>query len=160
MSETDSAYLKTTSRLGDVISAIQFLGSYSFYKLDFEKIAQRISGSSDLAKYWESLLNEHPEFFRIDSTGKKASLVWRRSFKRNYHVDMQKSVDINSLSNEEKNRISRRPLTSEEIGVLVSTAINLHSRAIEHNKENRWLTGPLFTILGIVLGAFLTYIQK
>jgi len=154
-----SQYLENDYRLGDVIAAIQVMGSYSFYKLTYEKWAHRISGEDrdeKGASHWKKVFEEHPEFFRLDTTGQKASLVWRRSYRRIYSVDQQKELEaseISTLDDKGKNRLSRSPLTGEEISILINTAINLHTRAIEQNKEHRFLSVPLFGLLGVVLGA-------
>jgi len=47
-------------------------------------------------------------------------------------------------------------LENEQVETLIKTAIELHSRAIAHEQEKRWLIPLLFALLGIVLGAILT----
>jgi hypothetical protein len=139
------------------------MGKYGFYKLDFKMWAMRISGDENKEEDWKSLFKEHPEFFRLDAEGKKASLVWRRSYRKRYSVDEQKEIsktEYDKLTTEEKKRISRTPLTGEEILTLINTAINLHTRAIEQNKEYRWLSSPLFSLLGVVLGAVIAFCAK
>ena len=161
--ESNSPYLKYDNRLADVISAIQVMGKYGFYKLDFKQWAMRISGDENMEVYWKDLFIEHPEFFRLDSEKKKASLVWRRSYRKRYSVDKQKEIssdEFEKISSDEQKRISRKPLTGDEILTLINTAINLHTRAIEQNKEYRWLSSPLFSLLGVVLGAFIAFIAK
>lgn len=161
--KTKSPYLYGENRLGDVIAAIQVMGSYGYYKLDFEGWAIRISGDKNKADHWKRVFLEHPEFFRLDTAGVKASLAWRRSYRRRYSVDLQKELSLaeyQDLSNEERARISRIPLSGSDISVLLNTAINLHARAIEQNKEYRWLSSPLFSLLGVVLGVFLGLISK
>jgi len=160
--KSNSPYLKS-GRLGDVIAAIQVMGKYAFYKLDFAQWSMRISGDQSKADHWEKVFREHPEFFRFDSEGKKVSLVWRRSYRKRFNVDEERNLsfeEYSALEPAEKHRISRAPLTGEEISVLVSTAINLHTRAIEQNKEYRWMSSPLFSLLGVALGAFLVWLGK
>jgi hypothetical protein len=65
-----------------------------------------------------------------------------------------------SRKTEAKSRISRVPLTGEEILVLINTAVNLHTRAIEQNKEYRFLTPLLFSLLPTALGGFLVWLGK
>ncbi|WP_338586182.1 hypothetical protein [Pseudomonas sp. MAG733B] len=158
-----SVYLKGHNRLGDVIAAIQVMGKYGYYKLDFETWATRISGDKTKSDHWKTIFSEHPEFFRFDTEGKKASLVWRRSYRRRYAVDEQRELtfsEYNNLSELEKSPISRAPLTSEEISVLISTAISLHERAIQQNQETRWLSSPLFNLFGVAFGALLGWLIK
>lgn len=153
-----SPYLKE-QRLADVIAAIQVMSTYKFYKLDFSGWSNRISGSEDNADHWERVFSEHPEFFRLNSDKGKVSLVWRRSHQRNFHVDKEQVLtrdQIDDLPGEERNnRISRSPLTNGDIATLITTAVDLHSRAIASEKEKRWLLPSLVTILAVCLGAII-----
>ena len=154
-----SPYLNDDQRLADVIAAIQVMGTYKFYKLDFKGWSKRITGTEDDSEYWKNIFEQHPEFFRLNNDKQKASLAWRRSHQRTYHVDKDKVLtkeECESLSNEEKNnRLSRVPLSNSDTATLISTAINLHTRAIESEKEKRWLFPALVTILAVLLGALL-----
>lgn len=136
-----SPYLNSHNRLAEVIAAIQVMGSYKFYKLTFADWADRISGDVNEADKWKKVFIEHPEFFRIDQTKQKASLVWRRNHPKNYDVDNRKEISKNeflSLSKENKSRISRTPLSNEDISMLIETAINMHTRALQLKQDIRW----------------------
>lgn len=156
-----SPYLRDSNRLGDVIAAIQAMGAYKFYKLDFAGWADRLSADESLAEKWKLVFLEHPEFFRLDSARAKASLVWRRQFPKRYDVDAKKTLthaEYDALTNDQKLRVSRVPLPSADIKALVDTAVNLHSRALEHQKDKRWwvaLAGAAGALVGSVLGALL-----
>ncbi len=154
-----SKYLSEENRLADVIAAIQAMGTYKYYKLDFKGWSKRISGTENNSKYWENVIIEHSEFFRLNSDEDKASLVWRRNYQRTYHIDLNKALtreECNSLPEKERQeKISRQPLSSENISVLVNTAINLHNRALEKEKESRWWVLPLTGISGIIIGTLL-----
>ncbi len=156
-----SPYLRDPGRLGDVIAAIQAMATYKFYKLSFAGWADRMSADEALADRWKLVFLEHPEFFRLDSTREKASLVWRRQFPKRYDVDAEKaltSAEYETLTNEQKIRVSRVPLSSSDIKALVDTAVNLHSRALEHQKDKRWwvaLAGAVGGLVGSVLGTLL-----
>lgn len=153
-----SPYLKD-QRLADVIAAIQVMSTYKFYKLDFSGWSKRITGSEKNESDWKVIFDEHPEFFRLSSDHNKVSLVWRRSYKRNFHVDREKTLsteELNSLpSNEKSERVSRAPLSNNDIATLISTAVDLHSRAIESQKEKRWLLPSLVTVVAVCLGAII-----
>lgn len=152
-----SPYLSEANRLADVIAAIQAMGTYKFYKLDFAGWSKRISGTSSNSEYWKKIIEEHPEFFRLDNKGKRASLVWRRNYQRTYHVDKNEILSREQceiLSEEERSsRISRVPLSNDDISVLINTAINLHNRALEKEKASRWWFTPIVGLLGVILGA-------
>lgn len=140
----DSPYLESC-RLGDVIAAIQVLAYYEFYNLEVNKWAERITGDAADATSLETMFRDHPEFFQLRTTenGLWASLVARRSFTRSYDVDAKKEIPKNEVI-ERKNdpeaakRLTRRPLTPEETAVLIRTAVDLHSRAVEQRKAGRW----------------------
>jgi hypothetical protein len=153
MTSNVSPYLKNDHRLADVIAAIQAMGTYKFYKLDFNKWADRISGDESQVNHWKEVFKQHPEFSRLDSQQKKASLVLRRQHQKLFDVDNEEKITKDKFKNlleNEKMRISRMPLRSDEIATLVKTAINLHSRALEQKKEDRWL----FTLLAPALAGF------
>lgn len=153
-----SAYLNEPGRLGDVIAAIQAMATYKFYKLTFEGWADRISGDKERADHWKRVFEEHPEFFRLDSERKRASLVWRRQYPRRYFVDEERTLSSNELSDlptdTQANRISRTPLSASDISTLVKTAIDLHSRALDARKETRWWI-PLGAATGSLIGAII-----
>src|SRR5687767_14487112 len=86
------SYLKK-ERLADVIAAIQALGAYKYYKLDFDEWADRITGDKAKSDYWKDVFKEHPEFFRISTRQDQVSLVWRRQLPKNFLVNAN---DINS----------------------------------------------------------------
>lgn len=158
MTGSSSPYTEHNHRLADVIAAIQVMGTYKYYKLDFFRWADRISGDENTADHWKQVVVQHPEFFRLDTTGEKASLVWRRQHQKLYHVDREEKIsreEFFALSPDEKRRVSRTPLTSEELATLIQTAIDLHSRAVAHKKESRWWTSPVFGLAGVALGALL-----
>ncbi|MBD1571544.1 N-carbamoyl-L-amino acid amidohydrolase [Aliivibrio sp. S10_S31] len=158
-----SPYLKDHQRLGNVISAIQVMGKCGFYKLDCADWAKRITGNENNADEWRVIFKEHPEFFRFGDGEVKAALVWRRSYRKRYNVKEERNLsfsEYSALSEEQKKDISRTPLTGDEIAVLIQTAIELHSRAIEQNREYRWLSTPLLSILGGSIAALIGWFSK
>lgn len=154
-----SPYLVSPKRLADVIAAIQFLGIYKFNKLTVEKWAERIGSDPVSAPDWRTVFKEHPEFFRMGSTEKKVSLVWRRAYQKRFDVDTQEIVDraeYRLRDKQAKSRVTRAPLEDEQIATLVRTAIDLHDRAIAQKNESRWWIPIVVGFVGIVLGAALT----
>ncbi len=154
-----SPYLAAHDRLADVIAAIQAMGTYKFYKLDFAGWADRISGDESEASHWKEVFEQHPEFFRLDSQRKKASLVWRRQHQKLFDVDKESTItraEFRNLSSAQKDRVSRMPLRSDELATLISTATNLHSRALEHKKDARWWISGAIGLAGVIIGASIT----
>ena len=152
----ESPYLSNPTRLGDVIAAIQAMGTYKFYKLSFEGWADRITGDGSQGDYWKRIFQEHPEFFRLDSARAKASLVWRRQYAKHYDVDSETRIspqEYKVLLPERKKRVSRDPLSPADIKTLIDTAINLHSRAVELQRDRGWWKSPLLTAVAALIGA-------
>jgi hypothetical protein len=156
-----SPYLRDPNRLADVIAAIQAMATYKFYKLSFAGWADRLSADATQSERWKAIFLEHPEFFRLDSPREKASLVWRRQFPKRFDVDLGSEIsgiEYDQLSSEQKFRVSRNPLTSSDIKALIDTAVNLHSRALEHQKDKRWwvaLASAIGGLIGSILGTLL-----
>ena len=156
-----SPYLDDSQRLGDVIAAIQAMATYRYYKLSHEDWADRIAADKAQASKWRAIFIAHPEFFRLDSAREKASLVWRRQFPKRYSVDtgqILSHAEFESLNESQRLRITRTPLTSLDIKALVDTAVNLHSRALEHQKDKRWwlaLAGAAGGLVGSLIGNLL-----
>lgn len=140
----DSPYLKPC-RLGDVIAAIQVLAYYKFYRLEVSEWAERIAGNAGNAAALQEVFADHPEFFQLSegSAGQKAALVARRSFTRSYDVDAASEIARDEAMARRDDpeawaRLSRRPLTPDETAVLIRTAVDMHSRAVEQRKAGRW----------------------
>ena len=75
--------------------------------------------------------------------------------------------ELDPLTREKRDELTRRPLTSDQIQALMTTAINLHDRAIAQQQEGRWrvalwtqiavaVIGFLGVAIGAVIGAVLT----
>ena len=153
---TQSPYLSSAHRLADVLAAIQAMGNYKFYKLDFPGWADRISGDTSQAGHWAQVFRDHPEFFRLDPTKQRASLVWRRQHPKLYHVDEQRQLtraEFQALPDPDKARVSRIPLDAADVQSLMATAVELHSRAIEQVRERRWWIPVAASAIGGLLGA-------
>jgi hypothetical protein len=156
--KSGSPYLQNEKRLADVIAAIQVMGTYRYYKLDFASWADQITGDRNEADHWRQVFEQHSEFFRLDSKREKASLVWRRQYPKRYNVDTGASItkeEFINLPDEKKERISRTPLDAETIKSLVQTAIDLHSRELERLQDKRWWIPLIVSGVGGLIGAIL-----
>lgn len=158
-----SPYLTSANRLADVIAAIQAMATYTRYKLTFEEWADRLSADKTRALYWKAVFEEHPEFFRLDGTKTRASLVWRRQYPRRFDTELDKILstpEYRTLPASDQERIQRVTLTPADIKTLIDTAINLHSRAIAERTEKRWwlpvLTSGIAALIGAGIGALLS----
>ena len=153
MTHAKSPYLGS-GRLERVLAAIQILGSYDWASREASSWAAKLETVRE-SEDWLKLFKDHPEFFRVSNDG-WVSLRWRHGYDRIYSVaehrelTPQEIAALAATSHEEK--LSRKPLTPEQIAGLMNTAIELHGRAIAHEQERRWLTPFLFPILGAMLG--------
>lgn len=157
-----SPYIANKNRLADVISAIQAMAVSPFHMCSFEQWSKNITGVTTSADHWKKIFEDHPEFFRLDSTRTLASLVWRRQFPKQYHVDLGRQIsdeEFKVLPSEKRDRLTRGPLSPADIKTLIDAAINLHSTAVELRREGRWWAQALITaaagLVGAVLGAWL-----
>lgn len=158
MSGNKNPYSSNSNRLADVIAAIQVMGTYKFYKTDFNGWADRIEGDERNGNYWRAIFEERPEFFRLDSKREKASLVWRRNYQKLYNVDLECSIsreEYRKLTDRERERFSRTPLSNDDIATLMDTAIKLHNSELENNKDSRWWITASFGLAGVIVGAIL-----
>lgn len=85
--------------------------------------------------------------------------MWRRQFPKRFDVDSTRvlsSDEYEALTAAQRLRISRVPLAASDIKTLVDTPVNLHSRALEHQKDRRWwvaLAGAVGGLIGSSIGA-------
>ena len=152
-------------RLPDVIAALTALGTYRYYKIDYEKCAEKIANRPQNSQKWKKILAEHPEFFR-DSDGVRVSLIWRRQFQKRYSPVRQKELAYDeyvSLADSEKALLSRRPLDALELTSLIKLAVELHARALDEEKAAKWwvpLMQGALGIGGVLVGVVVTALLK
>ncbi len=154
-----SPYYADHRRLADVIAALQAMGVYHKATLFTTDWAKRL-GPPVSTDDWSVVFREHPEFFRVGKDVSKngqeyAVLRWRHAYDQNYDPDQKRELTVQEraqLSLERQQSLTGKPLEPSEIQTLLSTAIELHVRALAHAQENRWLTPMLFGLLGTILG--------
>ena len=158
---TDNPYLRGTDRLADVLAAIQFLGTYRFYKVGFDYWHDRIKVDPKSADSWERVFRDHPEFFRVSDEEQNVCLILRRARPKNFNVDTGETItrtERKGLSERDRERITRAPLTTADLAVLLNAAIELHGRYIAQQQERRWyisLVAPLTGLVGVIVGAII-----
>lgn len=155
MASRKSPYLENDWRLADVIAAIQVMGAYPWASRKVDRWSHKL-GKPLSAEDWSTVFSEHPEFFRLNEGW--ASLRWRHGYDRTYDPEKGKELtdaERDALDQTERGSLTRRPLSAEQIEALMKTSVELHSRAIAHAQEKRWLTPLLFALLGVVVGGVL-----
>ena len=155
-----SPYIAHANRLADVIAAIQVLGVYPYHMRKFNDWADAIVGDVTKGEHWKSVFEDHPEFFRLDTSRQWASLVWRRQYPKRFHVGLGKRLsheERDALDQKQREELTRDPLSANEIKTLIDTAINLHSRAVELQREGRWWITLVVSagagLIGVIIGA-------
>ena len=155
-------YLLHSARLGDVIGAIQVLGSTPWHAIKKEHWDQYFgSAHSTLDGGWGSVFHQHPEFFRVEKN-EDVALRWRFAYERTY--DPRKGFDYTpeqrdtQLTEEQKAKLHRKPLSAEQVGALMNIAIELHARALAQEQESRWWVPIVLSFSGALLGAILGFL--
>jgi len=159
-----SPYLENNRRLADVITAIQVMARFPKYaSRNLRKWEKRL-GSPVSASTWDDIITDHPEFFRKrtesddedDDAPIKVSLNWRWSFDKNYSPDVGRCLTEEEMkewqkqSKENRRRLTKPPLSSEQTEILINTAISLHNSAISNEAQRRWwvrIVVPAVTVL-------------
>lgn len=160
---THSPYL-AEGRLADIIGAIPVLSAYDKHaSRGLDEWAKQL-GEACTPGGWRQVFMEHPEFFRLyDDQGKLwGAMRWRWALDKDYDPELARSLSSLELQDapaKQRKRLTRPPLTPEQIETLMNTAIELHSSAIERAMHARWwmpvIIPALTTIVGILLGAWL-----
>lgn len=153
-------YLEHSARLGDVVGAIQVLGSapwHAIRKDHWERFLGRAHSTPDGA--WQAVFEEHPEVFRLEPNGDIA-LRWRFAYVRNF--DPWKHIEYTpeqreALSEKEKAELHRKPLTADQISALMNIVVELHARALAQAQESRWWIPIASSFAGGLLGATLGF---
>jgi hypothetical protein len=115
------------------------------------------------AERWRNVFDQHEEFFRR-SPGKRGlyALVLRRGLPRRFHVNKRELIsptELAGMSTEQrKKEITRAPIPTSEIKVLLDMALSLHREATEREAA-KWarvqMVIPLVSSLigGLVVAA-------
>lgn len=125
------------NRLADVLALIQVLSLDKHRHRSEKGLEQELQGKPKSANNWKIIAQEHPEFFRVDSSREhNISLLAR-------HV-----IEVNDKG--------KSDLSSDLINTLIKIAIEIHDR--QNEKSDRWKVWlPLLVALITVLSSF--YIQ-
>ena len=158
--EAPSPYLKP-ARLPDIIAAIQAMAVYDEYKMNCEEWSEQITDNKCRSKYWQTVFDEHPEFFRRTKDG-GYSLILRRAFPRRYHRKLRKLIseeEYAKLSDKDKDEyISRQPLDTEQMKLLLDSAVIMHAKALEVTRDWRWWFAPGAAFVASFLTAVFAFI--
>jgi len=156
MLERQSPYIANRDRLADVVAMLQIMGTYKFASREVDKWSESLGRGPLSAKNWREVFEQHPEFFRIRD--ELVSLVWRRASERLYDTVAGKEItkaEADALSDADKQKLSRAPLSPEQVTSLIEVAIKLQTQAISRRQELRWWVPVLVGAIGVAIGALL-----
>jgi hypothetical protein len=171
-----SQYLEK-DRLANVIAAIQILGVSECASGTVDRWAAELEASEELTpkqiehtpvrfgdrKKWQTIFEQHPEFFKSYTTRGEPRVVlrWRYAQTVNGHGELNgeahgaaetkgesKSEDPYDLT-----KVPSRPLNADQIQVLINTAIELHGRELAAAQPADRFRTPLLTVAGALVGS-------
>ena len=153
-----SPYLET-GRLADVIAAIQFMAMNERSSWPCEEWAEGISGDKAKGPHWQTVFDEHPEFFRKSPNYEgHYALIWRRALPRRFFRKLSKMLtqsEFDALSADDKRWVSRPSVPDQEIKTLIDIAIELHAKAREQHADWRWWVPIVASFLGSLVAVLL-----
>lgn len=157
-----SPYLEHPQRLADVMAAIQVMAVNKWETRRIEAWQKYLGQQPRSEKNWEVIFRKHPEFFGLEDG--YAHLKLRRAYQRHDPQTGQEYTyeEVQNLLAQDpslKERLTRKPLTQEQLGTLLSAAIELQNQARAFEERARWLVPTIVTsiagLLGVVIGALL-----
>jgi len=169
-----SQYLEK-DRLANVIAAIQVLGVCEHASGTLDRWAAELETSEELTpeqiertpvrfgdrKKWQAIFEQHPEFFKSYTTRGEPRVALRWRYAQTVNLEPKPKAPAAAESNDlikpedeyDLTKVKSKPLTPEQIEVLINTAIELHGReAAADRKPDRFRT-PLMTVVGALLGS-------
>jgi hypothetical protein len=171
-----SQYLET-DRLANVIAAIQIMGVSECASGTIDRWAAELEASEELTpqeientpvrfgdrRKWQTIFEQHPEFFKsYTMRGEpRVALRWRYAQVVNGHGKSNGSTpdtpeakgDAKPETAYDLTKVPSRPLTADQLQVLINTAIELHGREVAAARPAEGFHWPLFTVAGALLGS-------
>jgi len=170
-----SHYLEK-DRLANVIAAIQTLGVSEFAAGTLDRWAAELEASEELTpeqlsrtpvhfadrKKWQTVFEQHPEFFKTYTLRgeQRVSLRWRYAQVADGGLKPKPPADpavAGEAQAEDEDfdltKVPTKPLTPEQIQVLINTAIELHGRETSAERTPDRYRTPLMTVAGALFGS-------
>jgi hypothetical protein len=143
-------------RLPNLIAAIQAMGTVGWGSLPIDKWVRELEGAEEMArgkrgqdkvkvddcKKWREIFAQHPEFFKLYKLDddERVALRWRFAQAIDYNPKSGKilsSSDLQRLTRDDGfyAKYTRRPLTPDQIKVLIDSAMNFTVGSSPHDKS-------------------------
>lgn len=176
-----SHYLEK-DRLANVIAAIQILGVADRSWGTLHRWVAELEASEELTpdqldqmpvkfaerKKWSMVFEQHPEFFKVYTVRGEQRVLLRLRYAQAVNANANQKADaFAALENllakadkekdkpeaaEDKDNGTSKPLTPDQIQLLINTAIQLHDRALEAERPPERFRPFVMATVGAVLG--------
>jgi hypothetical protein len=176
-----SHYLEK-DRLANVIAAIQILGVADRSWGTLHRWVAELEASEELTpdqldqmpvkfaerKKWSTVFEQHPEFFKVYTVRGEQRVLLRLRYAQAVNANANQKADaFAALENllakadkekekpeaaEDKDNGTSKPLTPDQIQLLINTAIQLHDRALEAERPPERFRPFVMATVGAVLG--------
>jgi hypothetical protein len=172
-----SHYLEK-DRLANVIAAIQILGVADRSWGTLQRWVAELEASEELTpdqldqmpikfaerKKWATVFEQHPEFFKVYTVRGEQRVLLRLRYAQSVNSHKQDEfAALANLVNKEKadssktettadDTTSSKPLSPDQMQVLIKTAMDLHDRAVEAERPPDRFRPFLMATIGAVLG--------
>jgi hypothetical protein len=166
-----SHYLEK-DRLANVLAAIQILGvsdrssgSLNRWVAELEAREELTSDQLDSSpikfaerKKWSMLFEQHPEFFKSYTLRGEPRVLLRLRYAQTANFSLKNGAasatpeNKDKVVNGEEPGIASKPLTADQIQMLINTAIELHARDAAADRGPERFRPFLMATLGAVLG--------
>jgi len=164
-----SHYLEK-DRLANVIAAIQILGVSDRSSGTLNRWVAELEASEELTseqlnsspikfaerKKWSTVFEQHPEFFKTYSLRGETRVLLRMRYAQSANFAPKNGATTSPETRDKpdsiEDTISNKPLTADQIQVLINTAIELHGREAAADRGPERFRPFLMATLGAVLG--------
>jgi hypothetical protein len=164
-----SHYLEK-DRLANVIAAIQILGVSDRASGTLNRWVAELEASEELTseqlnsspvkfaerKKWSTVFEQHPEFFKTYSLRGETRVLLRMRYAQSANFAPKNgattSPETKDKPDSTEDTIASKPLTADQIQVLINTAIELHGREAAADRGPERFRPFLMATLGAVLG--------
>ena len=166
-------------RLARIIAAIQIMAIAPWATGSLDSRIRELEGAEEVGddrergpagaealEKWRPVFEQHPEFFKVYTFEKeeRVALRWRFAQFVNYdptNATVLPQDKIDAMSEKERyRRLTRQPLSAEQIGVLIKTAIDMHSQAIAETQASVRYVPLIAAFLGAAGGFIAAVIGK
>ena len=155
-------------RLAMIIAAIQAMGVADQPSATLNRWVAELEASEELTseqldqapikfaerKKWQTLFEQHPEFFKSYTLRGEPRVLLRLRYSEAIKTEANGAADGKDSANKPGNNATPpgKPLSADQIQVLINTAIELHAREVAGERKPDRIRPFLMAIIGAALG--------